>query len=197
MIGRIDELEALYDVPTAPSLAKVASRVEGAYARWIGASRFVVLATVGPDGADASPRGDIGPVARILNPVRLAIPDWQGNNRIDTLRNIVLDGRIALMFMVTGCKNVVRVNGRANLTADPDMLASFEVRGRHPKSVISIEVNEVYSQCPKALMRSEFWTAEPPEVPTAGEMLVEASAGEHGGRDYDATYEERAKARMW
>lgn len=197
MIDTIEKLEALYAPPVESSLAKVMDRVVGAYARWIEASRFVILSTVGPEGTDASPRGDIGPVARRLDEKHLAIPDWQGNNRIDSLRNIVRDARVSLMFMVTGSRNVVRVNGRAHLSDDLDLIASFEVKGKHPTCVIVVEVGEVYSQCPKAFMRSEFWTADAPEVPSPGDMLADASRGAHGGTDYDATYDTRAQARMW
>lgn len=198
-IDTIEALEALYGAPVASSLSKVSTRVEGAYARWIEASRFVVLATVGPEGTDASPRGDVGPVARILDPQTLAIPDWRGNNRLDSLRNIVRDGRVSLMFMVPGSNSVVRVNGRAVLTADPAMTGRFDVKGKHPATVILITVAEVYMQCAKAILRSELWREgdRSSQVPSAGDMIAQGSGGTDGGPDYDRDYEERAQDRMW
>lgn len=198
-IDSIETLEALYGAAIPSSVEKVADTVTGAYARWIAASRFCVLATVGPEGTDASPRGDVGPVAAILDPTRLAIPDWRGNNRLDSLRNIVRDGRVSLMFMVPGSTSVVRVNGTAELETDPDLVSRFEVKGRHPTCVIVVTVAEVYMQCAKALLRSELWVEgdRSGDVPTAGEMLAEATAERHGGADYDRDYATRAEERMW
>ena len=195
-ITDITALEALYDTPSAGSLDKVARRITPLYRDWIGASRFVVLSTVGPEGTDASPRGDDGPVVEIAEDKTLLLPDWRGNNRIDSLRNIVRDGRVSLMFMVPGCNNVVRVNGRAVLTADPDVTSRFEQAGRHPRSVIVMTVEELYFQCAKAFMRSRLWSSEAPNVPTAGQFLKEAQ-GDFDAEAYDAGYAERAKGIMW
>jgi len=197
MIETLEQLEALYDAPKQGSLDKVMDHLSGAYAAWIEASRFVVISTVGPEGTDASPRGDVGPVALQLDDKHLGIPDWRGNNRLDTLRNIIRDPRIALMFMVTGSRSTMRVNGRAHLSDDPDLIARFEVKGRHPVCVIVVKIDEVYSQCPKAFIRSDFWTAETPEVPSPGDMLADASSGKHGGAEYDARYDDYAKETMW
>ena len=125
-IDDIAALEALYGTPGQPSLRKVADHLTPLYRTWIMASRFAVLTTVGADGTDGSPRGDDGPVVTELDPHTLAMPDWRGNNRLDSLRNIVSDGRVSLMFMVPGSNTVVRVNGRARLTADADLRARFE-----------------------------------------------------------------------
>ena len=199
MIETMAELEAVYDAPPVKtSLDKVADRLTPLYRQWIMASRFCVLSTVGPEGTDASPRGDDGPVVAELDPRTLAMPDWRGNNRIDSLRNIVRDGRVSLMFMVPGSANVVRVNGTARLTADAEMTGRFEQRGKHPRSVILVEIGEVYFQCAKAIMRSRLWSGEDEgaAVPTAGEMVREADAG-FDAEDYDAHYAERAQERMW
>ena len=193
MIDTIEKLEALYPAAKPGSLDKVMDRLTGAYARWIEASRFVVISSVGPEGTDGSPRGDVGPVARRLDEKRLAIADWRGNNRIDTLRNIVRDGRVSLIFMVTGSRSVLRVNGRAHLTTEQGLLDRFETKGRTPVCVIVVEIDEVYSQCPKAFIRSDCWAAEVPDVPSAGEMLADASDGKHGGKDYDARYGQYAQ----
>ncbi len=195
-ITDIARLEALYGAPGETSLTKVARRITPLYRDWIGAARFVVLATVGPEGTDASPRGDDGPVVEIADDSTLLLPDWRGNNRIDSLRNIVRDGRVSLMFMVPGCNNVVRVNGRAVLTADPAVTERFEQAGQNPRSVIVTTVEELYFQCAKAFMRSRLWSSEAPEVPTAGQFLKEAQ-GAFDAEAYDAGYVERAKGIMW
>ncbi len=194
----IAELEALYG-PAAPNaLTKVSPVLTPHYRAWIGAARFCVLSTVGPEGTDGSPRGDDGPVVRIVDDRTLWLPDWQGNNRIDTLRNILRDGRIAVMFMVPACDTVVRVNGQARLTADAGATGSFEQAGRHPRSVIVIGVEEVYFQCAKALMRSGLWTrrGDAEGLPTAGQFIREMQDA-FDAEGYDAGYAEYAKGRMW
>ena len=112
-IDSLEELEALYDTPLPATLDKVQTALTPAYRRWIQAARFLVLTTVGPEGTDGSPRGDDGPVVTALHVRTLAMPDWRGNQRPDSLRNIVSDGRVSLMFMVPGSNTVVRVNGQA------------------------------------------------------------------------------------
>lgn len=196
-IDSIDALEALYERPGERSLIKVVSRMTPAYADWINASRFIVLSTVGPEGTDGSPRGNIGPVVRIKDDKTLLLPDWRGNNRMDSLRNIVRDGRVSLMFMVAPSNTVVRVNGTAVLTDDPAVTEAFEQSGKHPKSVIVITIDEMYFQCAKALMRSELWHADPVEnLPTAGRFVKEQSA-EFDAQSYDDGYADYAKGRMW
>ena len=192
-------LEALYGVPGAPALRKVADRLTPLYRDWIMASRFCVLSTVGPQGTDGSPRGDDGPVVLELDPQTLAMPDWRGNNRLDSLRNIVADGRVSLMFMVPGSTNVVRVNGRAFLTDDSDLRARFEKAGRQPATVIVIEIAEVYTQCARAVMRAGLWSGrdESAGLPTVGAILAEMTQGEEGGAPYDATWGARAEKTMW
>ena len=197
-IEDIASLEAIYDTPVPNSLKKVATVITPLYHRWINASRFCVVTTVGPEGSDGSPRGDDGPVVRIQDNKTLLMPDWRGNNRIDSLRNIVRDGRISLMFMVTGSNNVVRVNGMAKLSADPNVTESFEQNGKHPKSVIVITVNELYFQCAKAVMRSRLWDgdAASDDLPTAGDFLKEM-VEDFDGESYDLTYADYAAGRMW
>ena len=195
----IKALEALYGEPGSASLNKVAHQMTPLYRQWIMASRFCVLSTVGPDGTDGSPRGDDGPVVRELDAQTLAMPDWRGNNRIDTLRNIVADGRISLMFMVPGSSNVVRINGLAKVTTDQELCESFEVKGRHPRSVIVIKIGEIYSQCARAVMRAGLWSAanESAQLPTVGEILAEQTRGAEGGQSYDDGWAARAAKTMW
>lgn len=198
-IEDIPTLETLYGVPGTPAMRKVAHQMTPLYRDWIMASKFCVLSTVGPDGTDGSPRGDDGPVVLELDPKTLAMPDWRGNNRLDSLRNIVTDGRVSLMFMVPGSNNVVRLNGRAFLTDDADLRTRFEKKGRQPATVIVIEIGEIYTQCARALMRAETWAGvdESGDLPSAGDILAEMTSGEEGGAPYDAAWGARAAKTMW
>ncbi|MFY0618444.1 MULTISPECIES: pyridoxamine 5'-phosphate oxidase family protein [unclassified Shimia] len=195
----IAELEALYGPPGSASTNKVARQMTPLYRQWIMASRFCVVSTVGAEGTDGSPRGDDGPVVRELDDHTLAMPDWRGNNRIDTLRNIVTDGRISLMFMVPGSNNVVRVNGVAKVTTDTALCESFEVQGKHPRAVIVIKIGEIYTQCARALMRARLWKSddESAGLPTAGQVLAEQTDGAEGGQAYDDAWAPRAAKTMW
>ncbi|WP_050604049.1 pyridoxamine 5'-phosphate oxidase family protein [Ruegeria sp. 6PALISEP08] len=198
-IDDVTALEALYGAPGAPSLRKVVHRLTPLYRQWIMASRLCVLSTVGPEGVDGSPRGDDGPVVLELDERRLIVPDWRGNNRLDSLRNIVRDPRVALMFFVPGSNNVVRVNGMGRVTADDGLRRQFEKGGKRPATVIVVEIAEIYSQCARALMRAGIWTSEDESgaLPTIGQLLSEASEGEEGGAQYDSEWAARAAKTMW
>ena len=197
-VSDIAELETAYGTPGEASLVKVADRLTSTYRKWIMSSRFCVVTTVGPEGVDGSPRGDDGPVVLELDEFTLAMPDWRGNNRMDSLRNIVSDPRIALVFMVPGSNNVVRVNGEAKVTFNDDLRGRFSDRGRTPRCVIVINIVEVYSQCARALIRAELWQGLPVDVelPSVGDMLAELKAG-FDGEAYDAEWGVRAKDTMW
>ncbi len=197
-IDSIEALEALYDDAVPAALTKVRPALTPAYRAWIERSRFCILTTVGPEGTDASPRGDVDPVVQIADAKTLLLPDWRGNNRMDSLRNIVRDGRVSLMFMVPGSDTVVRVNGKAKLTADAGLRERFARDGKTPRTVAVIEIGEVYFQCAKALMRSKLWSAEHDleGLPTAGAFLREADDS-FDGEAYDTGYPEYAKTRMW
>ncbi|WP_290691066.1 MULTISPECIES: pyridoxamine 5'-phosphate oxidase family protein [unclassified Haematobacter] len=198
-ITDITALEALYGMPAPAAARKVTPGLTPEYRRWVEASRFCLVATVGPEGTDCSPRGDDGSVVRIADDWTLFLPDWKGNDRIDTLRNVVRDPRLSLLFMVPGSNNVLRVNGLGAVTADDDLRESFARKGVLPRSVLIIETQEVYFQCARAIMRSRLWTAgdEAAGLPTPGEMLVAATAGQVGGPEYDRTWPERAAKTMW
>lgn len=197
-INDIKTLEALYGTPGAASTRKVVHRLTPLYRQWIMTSRYCVLSTVGPGGTDGSPRGDDGPVVMDLDERTLAMPDWRGNNRLDSLRNIVSDGRVSLMFMVPGSNTVVRVNGTAKLTADEGLRARFEQKGKHPATVIVIAISEIYSQCARATIRAGLWRRDDSDgLPTVGELLSEASDGDEGGAEYDADWSARAAKTMW
>ncbi len=198
VVEDVAALEALYGTPGKASLIKVASHLTPLYRKWIMVSRLCIVSTVGPDGTDGSPRGDDGPVVQELDEKTLLLPDWRGNNRMDTLRNIVRDGRISLMFMVPGSNNVIRVNGRAVVSLDPDLLARFVQKGRQPRSVVVITIAEVYSQCARALMRARSWSSddESADLPTVGDLLAEQEAA-FDGVAYDAEWADRAEKTMW
>lgn len=195
-ITTIEELEQLYDAVVPGAIKKVRDHVSPMYKEWIDKSNFLVLSTVGPIGTDASPRGDIEQVVHILDKKTVLLPDWRGNNRLDSLRNIVEDGRVSLMFMIPGSNNVVRINGQAILTDDKEFTSRFNDRDKLPRSVIVIEVKEIYFQCAKALMRSKLWSSEGKEVPTAGQFIKEFD-DEFDADSYDIGYDDYAKTRMW
>ena len=194
-----DALAALYGIPMPAAVSKVTPRLTAACRRWIGQSRFCMLSTVGPEGTDCSPRGDDGPVVTILDDSTLALPDWRGNNRVDSLRNIVRDGRVSVTFLVAGSDIAMRVNGTARLTADATFCARFERKGSLPRTVIVIRIAEVYPQCSKAMIRSALWdgSAAPAGLPTLGDMLRDATGGVFDGTAFDAQWAEQARAGLW
>lgn len=198
-ITSLDTLHALYGTPSEPARVKVIPRLTAAYRAHVARSRFCILATVGPEGTDCSPRGDEGPVVTVLDPQTLALPDWKGNERIDSLRNITRDPRVSLLFLVAGSTTAMRVNGTARITADPDLAARFARGALAPRSVIVITLAEVYSQCSRALLRSALWTAgdQSADLPSVGDMLREATGGSFDGAAYDANWKERASKSMW
>jgi len=202
VIDSLEALEALYDTaPVAASLVKVATQITPHYQALIEASPFVALATIGPEGLDCSPRGDRPGFVRVADPRTLILPDRRGNNRIDSLRNVVRDPRVALLFLIPGSGTTFRVNGRAVISADPDLLDSFAIDGKAPRTVMVITVEEAYFQCARAIVRSGLWKAEsqvdPATIPSPGAMLAAVTAGEVGGEAYDREWPERAAKTMW
>ncbi len=201
IVSTLAELEKLYGVSGETSTVKVASRLTPQYRRLIEASRFLILATAGPEGLDCSPRGDEGSVARIQDETTLLIPDRRGNDRIDSLRNIVRDPRVGLLYLLPGIGWTLRVNGRAGISADADLTASFSVDGKAPRSVVIVSIDEVYFQCARAIVRSELWNPErhvdASEVPTPGEILASMSDCRVGGAEYDEAWPERARKSLW
>ena len=200
-IDSVAELEALYGTPLETATIKEVAHVTPEYAQFIAASPFVSFATSGPEGLDCSPRGDLPGFVRIADPQTLLMPDRRGNNRIDSLRNVVRDPRVALLFLVPGVGNTLRVNGLAQVSVEPALLESFAVDGRAPRSVVVVRVTAVYFQCARALVRSDLWNAakhvDPKTLPSAGEMLASLSSGRVGGEPYDRQWAERAKATLW
>ncbi|MGB0670183.1 MAG: pyridoxamine 5'-phosphate oxidase family protein [Rhodospirillales bacterium] len=200
-IATLAELEALYGVPGETSLVKESPVLTPTYRRLIEASPFCILATRGPDGLDASPRGDDGPVVRILDDKTVLLPDRRGNNRIDSLRNIIADPQVALLFLIPGSGTTLRLNGRAVLTSDADLRATFAMAGQMPRSVIVLTAETVFFQCARAVVRSRLWDPEtridPAILPTPGQILSDQSAGRVGGQPYDDEWPERARKSLW
>jgi hypothetical protein len=201
IIASVEELEALYGQPGLASTVKEVDHVTPDYRAFIDAAPFAALATSGPEGLDCSPRGELAGFVRVQDARTLLLPDRRGNNRIDSLRNIVRDPRVALLFLIPGSGNTLRVNGRAHLTVDADLLASFAVDGKKPRSVAMIAVDSVYFQCARAIVRADLWNPDkhvaPDSLPTPGRVLAGLSDGQVGGESYDRDWPARAKQTMW
>lgn len=199
-IETVEELNALYGVPVEGAIIKVTPFLTRQYRRMIERSPFVALATAGLEGLDCSPRGDAGQVVHVENERTILMPDWRGNNRVDSLANIVRDPRVALMFLIPGSNTAMRINGRAVVAVEPALLERFEMDGRHPRSVIVLTVEEVYCQCARALIRSDLWNpekfADVKALPTVGDMMKEIKEG-FDGAAYDRDWPGRAARTMW
>ena len=201
LITSLDQLRAVYGEPTDVSIAKEIDHVSDHYRAFIEAAPFFALATVGPEGLDCSPRGDAPGFVRIADPKTLLVPDRRGNNRIDSLRNIMRDPRVALLFLIPGIGETIRVIGHATLSIDPDLLASFAVNGKAPNCVIVVAVEHVFYQCTKAIVRSQLWDparhVDRKTLPTAGTILAGVTAGRLGGAEHDKGHAERTLAKLY
>lgn len=198
-INSIEQLEALYGTPGEAALAKELDRLTPAYRRYIEAAPFLALATTGPQGLDCSPRGETPAVVHIRDDKTLHLPDRRGNNRLDSLHNIVRDPRVAPMFLIPGSDNTLRVSGTARLLVETSLLERYAIEGKTPRAVIEIDILRVYFQCARALMRANLWAPDAPRptLPSAGDMLKEAMGGRFDGEGYDKDWPERAKRSMW
>lgn len=195
IISDLAALEALFGQVAAASLKKEVSYLHPVYREWIAKSPFAVLATVGPAGLDASPRGDPPSLVTVLDEHTLLLPERRGNNRIDSLRNILLDPRVALLFLIPGIGETLRVNGRARISVAPALLRQLAMRGAPPKCVIEVKVDTVFFQCARALQRSGLWEAVSAEaragVPTAGRILQALTDAAIDGAEYDRSLPSR------
>ena len=199
-VSSIEALERLYPAPLAPSVAKELPALNAHYRRLLAASPFLTIASVGPEGLDCSPRGDAPGFVAVLDERTLAIPDRRGNNRLDTLRNIVADPRVALWFAIPGLNETLRVNGRAHLSTAPELLARFDVDGRRPTTAIVVAIDRVYFQCARALKRSRLWDpatrVDPRTLPSAG-TLIRPAIAEFDAERYDAELQARQDRTLW
>jgi PPOX class probable FMN-dependent enzyme len=191
----LTELESLFDAAGEASLKKEVAAVHPIYRAWIESSPFVVLATSGDAGLDVSPRGDPAPVVMVKDDTTLLLPERRGNNRIDSLRNIISNPKVSMIFFVPGVQETVRVNGTARICIEQDVLALFAMNGTLPKCVVEVSVQAVYFQCARALQRSSLWSQEQianrPKVPTAGQILAAVTDGSVGGKAYDDALPQR------
>jgi uncharacterized protein len=195
-INSIEALTALYGEVNENSLRKEMTRLSAEYRAWIDRSPFMAVATIGPEGLDCSPRGDaVGQLVHIPDDHTVLFADRRGNNRLDTMKNLVRDPRVSLLFLIPGIKECLRVNGTAVVTIDPDLRQQFEMDGKLPVTVVRIAIGSVYFQCGRAILRSGLWDtasqASSADVPTAGAMTLAASP------DFDAvTYDAQLTARQ-
>ena len=194
-ITTTEALEQLYGAVARPSILKEVDHIHAAYRPFIEAATFVILASAGEGGLDASPRGDQAGFVHIEDSKTLYLPDRRGNNRIDTLRNIVQDPRVALLFMVPGVGETLRVNGTAQISVQPELLSRFAVNGQLPRTVLRINVTSVYFQCSRAVIRAGLWDAsrhvERSALPSPGQILKAVSAAEIDGEAYDKALPKR------
>lgn len=195
------QLDALYGAPLGRSLTKEIGYISAGYRKFIEAAPFVVVATSGPEGLDCSPRGDPPGFVRVRDRNTVLIPDRRGNNRVDTLRNLVVDPRISLLFLIPGVGETLRINGRAEIVTDPELRESFAARGKAPVSVLVVTAERVYFQCSKALARSRLWHAEAQiaraELPSSGEIMAEITGGAIDGATYDRAHPQRLKDTLY
>src|SRR5579883_2023877 len=194
-------LAALYGEPSTAALRKEVAFIHPAYRPFIEKAPFMVMATSGPGGLDISPRGDPPGFVAIEDERTLLIPDRRGNNRIDSLRNLIHDPRIALLFLIPGVGETIRVNGRAAISVDPALCASFAIAGKAPRSVIVVTAERVYFQCPKALVRSRLWDSsrhvDRSSLPSSGQILAAIRPGEIDADAHDRAYPERIKQTIY
>ena len=197
IISSLDALDEIYGESPEGALKKEIDHISDQYRAFIEAAPFVVVATVGPEGLDCSPRGDPAGFVRVVDERTVMIPDRRGNNRVDSLRNIVRDPRISLLFLIPGVGETIRINGTAQISVDPDLCASFAMQGKNPTSVLVVTVGSIYFQCPKALVRSKLWDPASliprDQLPTTGDILQAITKGEIDGGVYDRAYPQRIK----
>ena len=194
------ELEALYGLPSGAAVFKEIDHISGHYRAFIDAAPFVVVATSGPEGLDCTPRGDPAGFVRVVDKQTVMMPDRRGNNRLDTLRNLVRDPRIALLFLIPGEGRTLRINGRAVINTDPALCESFTMEGKAPRSVIVVTAERVYFQCPKALVRSHLWDASrhvtQSALPSSGE-IIKALQADFDAEKYEREYPQRLKETIY
>jgi PPOX class probable FMN-dependent enzyme len=191
-----DQLARLYDAPSERAILKQIDRLDMHCRVFIAASPFLMLATCGSRGADCSPRGGAPGFVHVVDDNLLVIPDSKGNNRLDSLRNIIHNPAVGMLFMVPGVNETLRVNGRACITQDAALLARFETTGFAAKTVIAVNVEEAFMQCAKALVRADIWNpskhVERNSLPSLGVVLAAHTKGRVDPETYDREAAQRA-----
>jgi PPOX class probable FMN-dependent enzyme len=200
-ITDVETLEKLYGTPSGAAVEKEIDYLHPHYQRLIAASPFFVLATGDPESMDASPRGDAPGFVVVADEKTLLIPDRRGNNRVDSLRNIITNPRVALLFLIPGIGETLRVNGRAEISTDPALLARFNVEGKLPRSVLVVRVDTVFFQCARAIFRAKLWDparhAERSSLPSLGTIVSDITHARFDGKEYDKGLYERLKAALY
>ena len=200
-IRSLEDLSALYDAPVASSLVKEVDHITRLHRAYIEASPFVVVASCGPGGLDCSPRGDPAGFVHVVDERTLHLPDRRGNNRLDTLRNLVVDPRVGLLFLVPGIGVTLRVNGTAVLSTDRELLEQYTLFDKPPTCVLVVTTTAVYTQCPKAFIRSNLWDPathrRPDELPSVGQINELITAGSFDGAAYDAAHPQRVRETIY
>lgn len=200
-ITDVAALERLYGAPSGAAVEKEVDYIHPHYRTLIAASPFAVLATCGPEGLDTSPRGDAAGFVVVEDEKTLLIPDRRGNNRVDSLRNIITDPHVALLFLIPGVGETLRVNGQAIISTAPALLERFSVGGKLPRSVIVVRVDTVFFQCSRAIFRSRLWDpaqhVERASLPSLGTMLADISQSRINAEKYDAGLYERLKSALY
>jgi hypothetical protein len=201
LVTSMEQLQSLYGERSKGAVLKEIDRLNQGYRKLIEAAPFVVVATAGPEGLDCSPKGDAPGFVRILDDRTLAVPDRPGNNRIDGFTNILRDPRVALLFLIPGHSETLRVNGRASISVDPGLMQGFSVSGKLPRCVLVVHIERVYFHCAKAIIRSRLWDEaakiDRASLPSAGTLVAELTNGELGGEAYDRDAPERIKATLY
>lgn len=201
LITTIEQLEGLYGQAMPTSIAKEIGYINAGYRKLIEASPFATIATSGPEGLDCSPKGDAPGFVRVIDDRTLCIPDRPGNNRLDGYRNILRDPRIALLFLIPGIGETLRVNGRAEISLEPELMQACAVNGKLPRSLLIVHVDTVYFHCSKAIVRSKLWSeqskVERGTLPSTGALIAELTEGKLGGEAYDRELPERIKSMLY
>jgi len=200
-VKSVDQLEQIYGQPIPTSIVKEVDRLNEVYRKLVEAAPFVVIATSGPDGLDCSPKGDLPGFVRIVDDKTLMIPDRPGNNRLDGFKNLMSDPRIALLFLIPGCAETLRVNGRASVSVDPALRESFAVNGKPARAVLVVDIETVFFHCAKAIVRAKLWDPaaqiDRKDLPSAGKIIAEVSGGKLGGEQYDKEAPARIQSMLY
>lgn len=201
IITDVAALEAIYGLPRAASLTKEVDRLLPVYRTFVEAAPFCALATSGPEGLDVSPRGDAPGFVTVEDEKTLYLPDRAGNNRVDSLRNVIRDPRIALLFLIPGIGETFRINGTATVSIDPALLERFAIDGKKPRSVLKIAIESVFFQCSRAIVRSDLWNSDKhrdrTSLPTAGQILQAVSKEAFDGAAYDEALPKRVAETLY
>lgn len=201
LIDDLATLDEIYGSPSESSIVKEVDFIHRHYRALIEAAPFVALATSGPGGMDVSPRGDVPGFVHVEDEKTLMLPDRPGNNRVDSLRNVVSDPRVALLFLIPGAGETLRVNGYAAISIAPHLLERFTVGGKPPRSVLIVSVEAVFFQCSRAILRADLWNPDKRidrrALPSMGTILADLSERRMDARTIDDAWPQRARKRLY